>query len=795
MKKENETEIDSSQDLPPVNNPESTIETSIDARPSDTHPIAHESAIIPSTEIPPMPPESQRDSSEIPQEPPTHLKPKDEQIMDVTNPVAPPSSDEVTSRNSALSADLAASHLNQQDSTLQIPEALQQTSESLPENRDVHMQDYVPATTKAARGRDDDDDDINAPAAKRAKTEEADPQPPSSLPAASDPIATDSAATDQASLLPDQTSLNAVAGVNGSATPTQSVAQPVEDFGPLTDFQSRRLVDGLRNLKKNKSAAAFLKPVDWQTMKLLTYPDIVKHPMDLSTMETKLKNGNYTSVNEYVLDFEQMVQNTLLFNGPAHLVTVAGNNLRSQLSAQLRKLPKKGEVAQAPPPKQERISPVRKAPDTKRRTSKPVDNTATSTFPVTDGVPQIRRASTLGDMGRPKREIKKPAPHEVSYEQPRQKKFQPELAFCDHIMEELKKAKYHAITFPFMEPVDAVALGIPHYPQVIKHPTDIRTITEKLHNNGYRTANEFKKDMDLIQSNALKFNGVDHPITNMANQVKARVDELWRNKQSWINDHTASAAQSSDESDEEMDDDDGADDNEAKIKAITEQIALLQEQTLGLLQTSVNSKIAKNKSKKSNKNSKPSAVKKSRKSGSFGGASTMPIKQEKKMAKPKSKLRPVSNTEKHEISERIGELPAEMVGNATNIIHNAFRRENRHDLIKALDEDGELEIDQIPDDALRELLKLVRDYAPPVARADDDAYESPPPHEKGSKSKKNKPMSKVEQEATIESLKGQLQVFQDPNAHMGESQLILFLFRNVRESLLTLCFSQRRGWR
>lgn len=48
-------------------------------------------------------------------------------------------------------------------------------------------------------------------------------------------------------------------------------------------------------LKKHQSAGPFLQPVDPQTDKAPDYYDIVKEPIDLSTVERNLKNGMYIS--------------------------------------------------------------------------------------------------------------------------------------------------------------------------------------------------------------------------------------------------------------------------------------------------------------------------------------------------------------------------------------------------------------------------------------------------------------------------------------------------------------------
>ena len=77
----------------------------------------------------------------------------------------------------------------------------------------------------------------------------------------------------------------------------------------------------------------------------------------------------------------------------------------------------------------------------------------------------------------------------------------------------------------------------------------------------------------------------------------------------------------------------------------------------------------------------------------------------------------------------------------------------------------------IPDDALHELLKLVRKSVPTPGKTEDTGY-SPPPQpssKSGSKPKKNKPMKGAEQEAQINRLKEQLNGFQERATALGGS--------------------------
>ena len=94
----------------------------------------------------------------------------------------------------------------------------------------------------------------------------------------------------------------------------------------------------------------------------------------------------------------------------------------------------------------------------------------------------------------------------------------------------------HSKASPFLDPVDPVALGIPHYFDVIKKPMDISTLSKKLEQGEYsnilpkdavgrtpvsRMLNgPFRKDVELIFDNAMNFNPPDDWIHLSALAVK-----------------------------------------------------------------------------------------------------------------------------------------------------------------------------------------------------------------------------------------------------------------------------------
>ena len=76
-----------------------------------------------------------------------------------------------------------------------------------------------------------------------------------------------------------------------------------------------------------------------------------------------------------------------------------------------------------------------------------------------------------------------------------------------YMKEHLEKLMSHPLAIAFLEPVDPEAEGLPNYNKVIKHPMDLGTIKKKLHDDKYKTVDEFVEDINLVWRNAIKFNG------------------------------------------------------------------------------------------------------------------------------------------------------------------------------------------------------------------------------------------------------------------------------------------------
>ena len=83
----------------------------------------------------------------------------------------------------------------------------------------------------------------------------------------------------------------------------------------------KQVVDSLKKckniinaLKKHKCAVPFLRPVDPVQLNCLDYFDIIKEPMDLSTVEKKLRNNTYTTHTQCFDDINKIWNNAFKYN-------------------------------------------------------------------------------------------------------------------------------------------------------------------------------------------------------------------------------------------------------------------------------------------------------------------------------------------------------------------------------------------------------------------------------------------------------------------------------------------------
>ncbi|XP_061434684.1 LOW QUALITY PROTEIN: homeotic protein female sterile-like [Lethenteron reissneri] len=95
-----------------------------------------------------------------------------------------------------------------------------------------------------------------------------------------------------------------------------------------------------------------------------------------------------------------------------------------------------------------------------------------------------------------------------------------QLKHCSSILKEMFAKKHAAYAWPFYKPVDADALGLHDYHDIIKHPMDLSTIKHKMDGREYQDAQEFASDVRLMFSNCYKYNPPDHEVVAMARKLQ-----------------------------------------------------------------------------------------------------------------------------------------------------------------------------------------------------------------------------------------------------------------------------------
>ncbi|KAL8768350.1 MAG: hypothetical protein Q9209_005384 [Squamulea sp. 1 TL-2023] len=583
----------------------------------------------------------------------------------------------------------------------------------------------------------------------------------------------------------------------GHATTNNATTIAQDSPEPITGARKKHILKAIQNTKRSSDAKPFLTPVDVILLNIPSYPNIVKTPMDLRTMEEKLKNDQYVSVQAIKADLNQIIENTTLFNGPDHPVTRNSYAMAKVFERGMAHLPgpEVGEAALTSKKSRKTSLPAAPKVVPPRRESRTSLPAVSAPSPITEqsptfalgpqGIPLIRRDSTKLD-GRPKREIHPPAPRDLPYanSKPKKKKYQAELRFCAHVLDELAKPRYETLVFPFATPVDPVALNIPDYHSIIKKPMDLRTVREKLENGQYENAKEFEQDVKLIFANCRKYNGPEHPIRTSANEVETLFNREMSNKRSWIELNTpVSGPQSPTSSDAEEDDDDEEDEEEAEEAADNDQLSKL-ERSIAEMSEQVRRLQQKKKSPQATGKKLNKGVK-SEKKGAKKGASALPAKQEKKApTKSSRKEQYVTYEQKQDISNRINSLSEAKMAKALKIIRDnmpnlkvldkPFIRIVLKFTVRAIldnelnidigqgiqDDELELDIDELSDDVLRKL----SDFVKKNAKVPDNVPRPPPvvTAAPAVSRKKNKPMSKQEQDRQIESLRAQAALYQNP---------------------------------
>jgi hypothetical protein len=78
----------------------------------------------------------------------------------------------------------------------------------------------------------------------------------------------------------------------------------------------------------------------------------------------------------------------------------------------------------------------------------------------------------------------------------------------------------------FRYPVDPIADEVPDYGKIIKNPQDLGTIRRKLEARSYKSAEDWRRDVGLVWSNAERYNGRDSPVGMVSRYMAAKFSKM-----------------------------------------------------------------------------------------------------------------------------------------------------------------------------------------------------------------------------------------------------------------------------
>jgi len=98
----------------------------------------------------------------------------------------------------------------------------------------------------------------------------------------------------------------------------------------LSRTDALKLTNLVKHLERFPESVWFKQPVDWKKLGLNDYPEIIKNPMDLSTVKKSLTKDQYADSSEVIYDINLIWENCRTYNSPDTEVVSAANFLQTK---------------------------------------------------------------------------------------------------------------------------------------------------------------------------------------------------------------------------------------------------------------------------------------------------------------------------------------------------------------------------------------------------------------------------------------------------------------------------------
>ncbi|KAG5457460.1 MAG: hypothetical protein BJ554DRAFT_2521, partial [Olpidium bornovanus] len=222
----------------------------------------------------------------------------------------------------------------------------------------------------------------------------------------------------------------------------------------------------------------------------------------------------YADPNAFAEDVRLVFRNCYLYNGRQSVYSQMAMQLESIFENQLKKVPTGGPSARSTPGSLSRTDAARMGTVTAppavapqvlpaKPAATPRPRPSASRKPITSARKSSNKSSAPSGADR-------------------------QMRFCSAVLNELCKKQYSEINFPFLQPVNPVALNIPEYLTIIKHPMDLSTIRRKLSAGEYATPRAFESDVNLMFENCFAFNHPGDPVYTKGEQLSEIFRSKWK---------------------------------------------------------------------------------------------------------------------------------------------------------------------------------------------------------------------------------------------------------------------------
>ncbi|XP_045064073.1 bromodomain-containing protein 3-like isoform X7 [Coregonus clupeaformis] len=578
-------------------------------------------------------------------------------------------------------------------------------------------------------------------------------------------------------------------GVN---PPPPEVTNPTKPGRKTNQLQYMQNVM-VKTLWKHNFAWPFYVPVDAIKLGLPDYHKIIKQPMDMGTIKKRLEHNYYWSASECMQDFNTMFTNCYIYNKPTDDIVLMAQALEKIFLQKVAMMPQEEVELLPPAPKPKKsiggldgdespssipgsttsvmgsstmstvtpkVPAVQRSPNApmipvvspsqplvkKKGVKRKADTTTPTTSAITasrsespsplsegkQGKVMSRRESTGRPIKAPKKDL---VEGELGQHGSKRSRMSEQLKYCDSILKEMLSKKHAAYAWPFYKPVDAEALELHDYHEIIKHPMDLSTVKKKIDGREYPDAQMFAADVRIMFSNCYKYNPPDHEVVAMARKLQDVFEmrfakmpdepaELSPGAGGLVSkgDNSSSGdSSSSDSSDSEEERASRLAELQEQLKAVHEQLAALSQAPVSKPKKKKEKKEKdKNKKDKDNKHSKTKTdeekkaksgqpakqgqqKKPSRKANSTVTGSRQAKKGGRGYESDEEESLPMTYDEKRQLSLDINRLPGEKLGRVVHIIQSrepSLRDSNPDEI--------EIDFETLKPSTLRELERYVK---------------------------------------------------------------------------------------